>query len=181
MSNSRSHLIVGDPVGPRTLVKDLFASRAIVLANPCKLAGMVEPAPSAAPVPHAIIVFDGVCVLCSGGVRFLLPRDRAGRFRFAAMQSETGRRLLAEHGLDPGDPVSFLLLEGGRAYTDSNATLRILVLLGGWWRLAAALYAAPRPLRDAVYRFVARRRYRWFGQRETCFVPTAETAGRFLR
>ena len=126
------------------------------------------------------MVFDGVCVLCSGGVRFLLPRDRAGRFRFAAMQSETGRLLLADHGLDPADPVSFLLLEGGHARTDSSATLRILVLLGGWWRLATVFYAVPRPLRDAVYRFVARRRYRWFGRRASCFVPTAETAHRFL-
>lgn len=134
----------------------------------------------AAGTPPAIVVFDGVCVLCSGGVRFLLPRDRAGRFRFAAMQSATGRRLLSEHGLDPDDPVSFLLLEGGRAYTDSSATLRILMLLGSWWRLAGAFYAVPRPLRDAVYRFVARRRYRWFGQRQSCFVPTAETAHRFL-
>lgn len=150
-----------------------------MLANPCKLERMVETAPFAAP-PPAIVVFDGVCVLCSGGVRFLLRRDRAGRFRFAAMQSESGRRLLSDHGLDPRDPVSFLLLEGGRAYTDSGAALRILVLLGGWWRLAGAFYAVPRPLRDAIYRFVARRRYRWFGQRDACFVPTAETADRFL-
>jgi predicted DCC family thiol-disulfide oxidoreductase YuxK len=130
--------------------------------------------------PPAIVVFDGVCVLCSGAVRYLLPRDRAGRFRFAAMQTATGRRLLAEHGLDPADPVSFLLLEDGRTHTDSGAILRVLVLLGGWWRLAAAFYAVPRPLRDAVYRFVARRRYRWFGRRERCFVPTADTAHRFL-
>ena len=130
--------------------------------------------------PGAIVVFDGVCVFCSGGVRFLLPRDRAGRFLFATMQSETGRRLLAGHGIDPDDPVSFLLVEGGRAFTDSSAALRILTLLGGWWRLAGVFYAVPRPLRDAVYRFVARRRYRWFGRRESCFVPTADTADRFL-
>jgi predicted DCC family thiol-disulfide oxidoreductase YuxK len=136
--------------------------------------------PPAPPEP-AIVVFDGVCVFCSGGVRFLLPRDRAGRFRFAAMQSEPGRRLMAAHGLDPEDPVSFLLLEGRRAYTDSSAALRILVKLGGWWRLVGILYAVPRVLRDAVYRFVARRRYRWFGKRESCFVPTPETAERFLR
>src|SRR5690349_24461305 len=97
-------------------------------------------AASAGERPPAIVVFDGVCVLCSGGVRFLLPRDRAGRFRFTAMQSETGRRLLAEHGIDAADPVSFLLLEGGRAHTDSSATLRVLVLLGGWWRLAGAFH-----------------------------------------
>jgi predicted DCC family thiol-disulfide oxidoreductase YuxK len=136
--------------------------------------------PSPLDTPGAIVVFDGVCVFCCGGVRFLLPRDRAGRFRFATMQSETGRRLLAVHGMDPNDPVSFLLVERRRAYTDSSAALRILMLLGGWWRLAGAFYAVPRPLRDAVYRFVARRRYRWFGRRESCFVPSAETADRFL-
>lgn len=134
---------------------------------------MTPPAPS-------IVVFDGVCVLCSGWVRFLLKRDRAGRFRFATMQSEAGRRLLAAHGLDPADPVSFLLVEDGRAFTDSAGILRIVARLGGLWRLAAAAYAVPRPLRDAVYRWVARHRYRWFGQREACFVPTPETAQRFL-
>jgi len=135
--------------------------------------------PPRSPEP-AIVVFDGVCVFCSGGVRFLLPRDRAGRFRFAAMQSEPGRKLMDAHGIDPDDPVSFLLVEGGRAYTDSSAALRILVTLGGWWRLAGIFYAVPRFVRDAVYRFVARRRYRWFGKRESCFVPTPETAERFL-
>jgi predicted DCC family thiol-disulfide oxidoreductase YuxK len=128
----------------------------------------------------SIIVFDGVCVLCSGWVRFLLPRDRAGRFRFATMQSDAGRRLLAQHGLDPEDPVSFLLVEGDRAYTDSGALLRILCRLGGWWRSTGIFYAVPRFLRDALYRWVARRRYRWFGRREACFVPTPETASRFL-
>ena len=132
------------------------------------------------PAPPATVVFDGVCVFCSGWVRFLMARDRARRFRFATMQSDAGRRLLAGHGIDPDDPISFLLVDRERAYTDSTAALRILTRLGGWWRLAGTLYAVPRPLRDAVYRFVARRRYRWFGKRESCFVPTRETKDRFL-
>lgn len=127
-----------------------------------------------------IIVFDGVCVFCSGWVRFVLARDHAKRFRFATMQSAAGRRLLAGHGLDPDDPVSFLLLEDERAFTDSTAALRILMGLGGWWRLAAIGYAMPRLLRDALYRWFARNRYRWFGKRDACFVPTPEMAGRFL-
>jgi predicted DCC family thiol-disulfide oxidoreductase YuxK len=130
--------------------------------------------------PTAIVVFDGVCVLCSGWVRFLLARDRARRYRFAAMQSAAGRALLAQHGLDPDDPVSFLLFEDGRAHTDSGAILRILVRLGGAWRLMAIFYAVPPLLRDALYRFVARRRYRWFGRRESCFVPSPDTAHRFM-
>jgi predicted DCC family thiol-disulfide oxidoreductase YuxK len=133
-----------------------------------------------APPGPATVVFDGVCVLCSGWVRFLLKRDPARRFRFAAMQSQTGRTLLTRHGIDPDDPVTFLLVDEGGAFTDSTAVLRILTRLGGIWRLAGAFYAVPRVLRDSLYRFVARRRYRWFGKRESCFVPTPETADRFL-
>ena len=132
-----------------------------------------EPQPS-------IVVFDGVCVFCSGGARFLLARDHARRFRYATMQSAPGRALLIRHGIDPDDPVSFLLVEGERAFTDSSAALRILVILGGRWRLAGVFYLVPRPLRDALYCFLARRRYRWFGKRDSCFVPTPETAERFL-
>lgn len=130
--------------------------------------------------PESIIVFDGVCVLCSRWVRFLLPRDRKAVFRFAAMQSEAGKRLLAAHGLDPLEPVSFLFLDGGRAFTDSGAILRVLVRLGGPWRLLAVGYAVPRPVRDALYRWIARNRYRWFGRRDACFVPSPEASARFL-
>lgn len=137
-------------------------------------------APPMSTAPPAIIVFDGVCNLCSRWVRFLLPRDRRGRFRFATMQSAAGGRLLAQHGLDPDDPVSILFLDAGRAYTDSAAILRVLTRLGGAWRLAAAGYIVPHPFRDALYRWVARRRYRWFGKRDTCFVPAPDAAARFL-
>lgn len=132
------------------------------------------------PLP-ATVVFDGVCVFCSAWVRFLLKRDRQQRFRFAAIQSAAGRALLIRHGIDPDDPISFLLVDEAGAFTDSTAVLRIVTQLGGVWRLAGAFYAVPRPLRDGIYRFVARRRYRWFGKRESCFVPTPETAHRFLR
>lgn len=131
--------------------------------------------------PGAIVVFDGVCHLCSGWVRFLLQRDRVGRFRFASMQSEVGRGLLAAHGLDPDDPVSFLLLDAGRARTDSDAILRVLDLVGGPWRLAAVLRVIPAVLRDPLYRWIARHRYRLFGRRELCWMPSPEWEGRFLR
>lgn len=128
----------------------------------------------------AIVVFDGVCHLCSGWVQFLLRRDRAGRFRFASMQSERGRRLLAANGIDPDDPVSFLLLDAGAARTDSDAILRVLELLGGPWRFARVLRVAPRALRDPLYRAIARRRYRLFGRRALCWMPSPEAAARFL-
>lgn len=132
----------------------------------------------------AIIVFDGVCVLCNGWVRFLLRHDRAGRYRFAAMQSDTGRALLTAHGLDPDDPASFLLIEHDsadpRVSTDSDAIRRVLAGLGGTWRVANLIALVPRGLRDAAYRWLARNRYRWFGRHDACLLPSPGHRHRFL-
>ncbi|CAN4280334.1 thiol-disulfide oxidoreductase DCC family protein [Pseudoxanthomonas sp. LjRoot125] len=126
-----------------------------------------------------VIVFDGVCVLCNGWVRFLLKHDRVGRYRFAAMQTDAGRALLARHGLDPDDPASFLLVDGAQAWTDSDAIRRVLTGLGGAWRLAGAMAVVPRVVRDPLYRWVARNRYGWFGM-TACHVPTDQERRRFL-
>jgi predicted DCC family thiol-disulfide oxidoreductase YuxK len=130
---------------------------------------------------RAVVVFDGVCVLCSRSVQFILARDTRKHYRFATMQSTSGQLLLRSHGLDPADPVSLLLLDGGRAWTDSEAVLRIAIGFGGGWQLAATARIVPRRWRDALYRFIARRRYRWFGKRDICLLPSAETADRFLQ
>ena len=134
----------------------------------------------AQPEDTAIVVFDGVCLLCSRWMRFILRHDRAGRYRFAAMQSPSGRHLLAAHGLDPDDPNSLLLLCDGHAFTDSDAILRVVAGFGGPWRAVLALRAIPRFLRDPAYRWLARNRYRWFGRSEACWLPLPEHAGRFL-
>ncbi len=126
-----------------------------------------------------VIVFDGVCVLCNGWVRFLLKHDRVGRYRFAAMQTDAGRALLATHGLDPDDPASFLLVDGPQAWTDSDAIRRVLTGLGGVWRLAGVIALVPRVVRDPLYRWVARNRYAWFGT-TACRMPTDEERARFL-
>ena len=133
----------------------------------------------------AVIVFDGVCVLCNGWVGFLLRHDRAGRYRFAAMQSDAGRALLATNGLDPDDPASFLLIEHDvasvpRIATDSDAIRRVLVGLGGAWRVAHVIALVPRRLRDVAYRVIARNRYRWFGRHDACLLPSPEHRQRFL-
>lgn len=128
----------------------------------------------------AVIVFDGVCVLCNGWVRFLLRQDHARRYRFAAMQSASGRALLAAHALDPDDPNSLLLIDGDDSFVDTDAIRRILTGLGGAWRLAHAIVLVPRALRDPLYRHVARNRYRWFGRRDACLLPTPEQHARFL-
>lgn len=130
---------------------------------------------------HPVIVFDGVCVLCSRWVDFILRHDRAGRFRLAAMQGARGRALLLAHGLSPDDPTSFLLVDGGQGYSDTDAIGRVLHHLGGRWRgVATALRVAPRPLRDPAYRWIARHRYRLFGRRPQCRLPEPEQAWRFI-
>lgn len=129
---------------------------------------------------QAVIVFDGACALCSGWVEFLLKRDRRQRYRFAAMQTPAGRSLLEANGLDPDDPLSFLLIEGAAARTDSDAIVAILIGLGGLWRAAAVLRLLPRTVRDPAYRWLARNRYRWFGKKAACYLPSAEQAHRFL-
>jgi predicted DCC family thiol-disulfide oxidoreductase YuxK len=129
---------------------------------------------------NPIVLFDGVCNLCSGSVQFILKRDPEARFRFASLQSEAGQTIQAEHGLDPGVLSSVLLLEDDRLYRESDAALRIVRHLPGAWKLLTALKIVPRPIRDGLYRLLARNRYRWFGKAETCWLPTPELRGRFL-
>ncbi len=134
----------------------------------------------AAGTGSAVIVFDGVCALCNRWVRFLLRFDRKGRYRFAAMQGQQGSAILRAHGLDPQDPMSFLLLDAQGTWTDTDAILRVLAGLGGGWRLSGVLKVLPRGLRDAAYRALARNRYRWFGRHDACHLPAPEQAARFL-
>jgi predicted DCC family thiol-disulfide oxidoreductase YuxK len=117
-----------------------------------------------------VVLFDGACTLCNGAVRFLVERDRAGCFRFAALQSEAAAELLRGRGpvSAPGEPESLVLIEGTEVYTHSDAALRIARGLDGAWPLLGILFLVPRSIRDAVYRFVARRRYRWFGRTAAC-------------
>jgi predicted DCC family thiol-disulfide oxidoreductase YuxK len=130
---------------------------------------------------ESVIVFDGVCMLCSRWVDFVLRRDLYGRYKFAAMQTASGRALLIEHGIDPDDPLSFLLLEDKKGYTDTDAIVRILRSFGPGWKFIAVLVSiVPRFVRDPLYRWIARNRYRMFGRRAACRVPTADIADRFL-
>lgn len=127
-----------------------------------------------------IVVFDAQCLLCSGFARFLLKHDRRGVLRFASMQGETGRALLRAVDVDPEDVDTVLFVRDGRAWRESAAALRILHALGWPWRLAWLGWAVPLPIRDALYRCVARNRYRWFGCSDTCILPPPGAAQRFL-
>ncbi len=128
-----------------------------------------------------IILFDGVCNLCDASVRFVIDHDPDARFRFAPLQSQAAAALLARLGrAAPSGPQAVLLLEGGRSWEGSDAALRIARRLRGPWRLAGALAVVPRPLREAAYRLIARNRFRWFGRRAACRLPTPELRARFL-
>ncbi len=131
-----------------------------------------------------IVLFDGLCNLCTGSVRFLLRRDRHRRLRFAALQSPAGQALLGRYGLAQNvtreRPETIVVIESGRARVRSVAALHLARRLPWPWPLLAVFVVVPRPLRDALYAFIARHRYRWFGRTESCMVPTGETAERFL-
>jgi predicted DCC family thiol-disulfide oxidoreductase YuxK len=127
-----------------------------------------------------VLLFDGVCNLCNASVQWVLRHDRAGRFRFAALQSETGQALLARFGLDQEHFDTAVLVDGDRIFTRSDAALEILRQLGFPWSAVAVLRWAPRSLRNVVYDWVARNRYRWFGRQEKCLLPRPEWKQRFL-
>ena len=126
-----------------------------------------------------VILYDGVCVFCSRWIRFIAARDRDLRFRFTAIQSPYGARLAQAFGIDPQDPDTNAVIDGGVARFKSDAALTVLSHLPGWgWVRALRLF--PKPLRDAVYNLVARNRYRIFGKYEECFVPDAVMRARVL-
>jgi predicted DCC family thiol-disulfide oxidoreductase YuxK len=127
-----------------------------------------------------LIVFDGICHLCTAFVRFVIRWDRAALFQFLPAQSARGEALYARLGLKTGDWDSNLLVLEGRVYTELDAFIEITGRFGGFWRLMPILYAIPRPIRDWAYNRIARNRYRWFGKRDTCYLPTPELAARFL-
>jgi predicted DCC family thiol-disulfide oxidoreductase YuxK len=126
------------------------------------------------------ILFDGVCNLCNASVLFVVDRDPQARFTFAALQTDEARQLLAERGYRGTDLSTVLLVEGDHVYERSTAALRVARHLAGAWPLLYAFIVVPRSVRDAVYAWVARNRYRWFGREATCRIPTPELRARFL-
>ncbi len=128
----------------------------------------------------AIILFDGVCRFCNGSVNFVLRHDRKDHFRFAPLQSEAGQALLAQHGIDPSKTDSFVLIEGRRASLKSAAALHTARHLGFPVSLLWAFIIVPAFIRNAVYDWIARNRYRWFGKMDACMVPDERVRRKFL-
>jgi len=131
-------------------------------------------------INRPILLFDGVCNLCSSIVRFTIKRDPEGKFTFASLQSETGQNLLKKFDIPTDDFSSFILVENDRYYSKSTAALKVVKRLKGMWPGLYVFIVVPGPVRDFVYDFIARNRYKWFGKKDQCMVPTAEIKSRFL-
>jgi len=128
-----------------------------------------------------IILFDGVCNLCNGSVQFVIKRDKKDIFRYAALQSEAGQQLVTQRHIDTNKVDSIILIEPGVAYyTKSDAALEIAQELGGLWRLSTIFTWIPTSIRNSIYDFVAKNRYKWFGKQESCMIPTPELKAKFL-
>ena len=127
-----------------------------------------------------LVLYDGVCALCNGSVRFLAPRDRTGRLRFAAIQSEAGQAVLRQHGLPLTEWESFVFLEDGVVHLKSSACLQIIRYMSGAWPALSVLRILPRRVSDWFYDRVAGNRYALFGRHEDCLLPTEALRAKFL-
>lgn len=127
-----------------------------------------------------ILLFDGDCNVCNASVDFVIARDPQARFRFASLQSDVAARLLEQAGAPADLPDSVVLLDEAGVHTRSDAAIRVAGRLGPPWSLLTVARIVPRPLRDRVYAWVARNRYRWFGRQSACRLPTPELRARFL-
>ncbi len=127
-----------------------------------------------------VILFDGVCNLCNFFVQFVIERDKKNIFKFASVQSDYGKKLLEAFGKDSSKFESVVLHSQGKIFTESTAALKILKQLGGLWSVFYAFIIIPKSMRDTVYKYIALNRYKWFGKKESCMVPTVELRNRFI-
>jgi predicted DCC family thiol-disulfide oxidoreductase YuxK len=135
----------------------------------------------ALPKNKKIILFDGLCNLCDGAVKFIIEHDKKDVFRFASLQSDFGKKLVAERGLDPEAIDSVMLIEPGVVYyRKSTAALEISRHLSGGYSLLKNFLGLPEGFRDMVYDLIAKNRYKWFGKKESCMIPTPELKAKFL-
>ncbi|MEX1188974.1 MAG: thiol-disulfide oxidoreductase DCC family protein [Bacteroidia bacterium] len=126
------------------------------------------------------LLFDGVCHLCHGSVKFLIKRDKKSIIQYAALQSDKAKLLISNQGYKGVIPDGVILIEGETIYFESDAVLRCLYHLGGGWRLLSYLRFIPKALRRVVYRMIARNRYKWFGKYDTCVIPQPGWKERFV-
>lgn len=128
---------------------------------------------------QAVILFDGVCNLCNGAIKVVIQQDKRKAFKFASLQSAAAQQLLQQYG-DFKKFDSFILLENGKLFQKSAAALKVLKHLPWYWQWMQVIWIVPKRLRDAVYDFIATNRYKWFGKKDQCMMPTPEIRSRFL-
>ena len=130
---------------------------------------------------HTIILFDGVCNFCNSAVNFTIKRNDKTNILFAPLQSDAGRRLVQQYNLPVGDMESFIFIENDHVYKRSTAALKVCRYLRGLWPLCYGFIIVPKFIRDGIYDWIAKNRYRWFGVRKECMIPSAEVKERFLK
>jgi predicted DCC family thiol-disulfide oxidoreductase YuxK len=126
-----------------------------------------------------IILFDGICNLCSNSVRFIIQRDPGREFKFTSLQSEAGKQYIEQYNIHETID-SIVLIKGGKVYLESTAALKIASRLKWPWRIFGILQGVPKPVRDRLYRWIAKNRYKWFGRDESCMLPSKENRDRFI-
>jgi len=129
---------------------------------------------------YPIILFDGVCNFCNSTVNFIIREDKKKVFRFAPLQSGIAQQLIKQYHLPKDQLDSFILIDAGKAYLRSDAALRLYNKLPWYWKWLQLFWIVPKFLRDAIYDLIARNRYKWFGKKEVCMIPTADVRERFL-
>ncbi|RXK58719.1 thiol-disulfide oxidoreductase DCC family protein [Lacibacter luteus] len=129
---------------------------------------------------NRLVLFDGVCNFCNFWIKFALKRDSKGKLKFGSLQGETAQQLLPKFGIDPSIITSVIFIEDGIAYRESTAALKVSRHLDGGWKLLYALIIIPTFIRDFVYKWIGRNRYKWFGKQESCMLPTAEQRSKFV-
>ncbi|MBR9919763.1 MAG: thiol-disulfide oxidoreductase DCC family protein [Bacteroidetes bacterium] len=130
---------------------------------------------------HPVLLFDGVCNLCNGFVQFVIKRDPKAIFRFVALQTDVAQEMLEKAGYEGRSELStVILIENDKLYTHSDVALKVVARMGGLWPVFGVFWIIPKFIRDGIYNWVARNRYRWFGKKEACMIPTPELRSRFL-
>ena len=130
--------------------------------------------------PERVLLFDGVCNLCNGVVQLVLKQDKRHIIKFAALQSPFGKATLERLHMNPEELETFVYTRAADTYVRSDAFLMLMRDLGGWFRLFEIGWIITRAIRNAIYKWVSRNRYRWFGKRAECYLPTPEIAARFI-
>ncbi len=131
-------------------------------------------------IENPVILFDGICNLCSGIVKFIIRRDRHEKFRFAALQSDRGLTIIKRYNIRPQTMTTFIFIQGDTWFVKSTAALQVFRAMGGIWKMLYIFILIPRPIRDFLYDIVAKTRYTLFGTRDSCMVPDSKVRSRFL-